>query len=125
MKHLINALLIMTIILAFAACKKDPKDAVLTADKTSVTKGGTIGFSCQWDGSGEWFNWHIKKPKESTFSDSEMGGVSNTYSITADSVGVYTVYVIVYACKNKGDYNKLKECNGQTKSNEVSITVTP
>ena len=125
MKNLRQLVFTLVIILAFTSCKKDPKDVVLTADKTSVTKGSTITFTCKDNGTAKWFNYSIKKPNESAFSDSDLGAVTGEYALRVDSTGVYTVYVEAYACKNEGNYSKLKECKGQTKSNEISITVTP
>ena len=79
-------MLMLAIIFAFTACKKDPKDVVLTADKTTVTKGTVVDFTCTDDGTAEWFNYHIKNPNESAFSDGESGGVGGGFNLNFSTI---------------------------------------
>lgn len=118
-----NYLIVLSLVMiAFSACKKDPKNVVLTADKTSVVKGGSVTFSCKDDGKKDWFEYYRKKPNETEGID--LGGTAgNSLDAYFDSTGTYIIYAIAY--DNLTNANEFKDYKYQTKSNEISITVTP
>lgn len=116
-------ILLLAITVVEIGCKKDPKNVILSADKTIVEKGQFVMLTTNWDRKAKWINFHIKKPNESNFSDNENGNVTGSGNFKLDSLGDYTFYAVAYVCSNNDDYDKLKKCKGQTKSNEINVAV--
>lgn len=126
MKNSIFLLLGVTIIAAFAACKKDPKNVVLSTDKTTITKGQKVALTLTWDGNVKSYVMFRKEPNSSYVSigPTAANGAEKWFdNLTLDSAGVYSFYFVVYACK--AARAETEDCKEQTKSNEVNITVTP
>ncbi len=131
----ISICVIAVILFLGIGCKKDPKGVVLSSDQTTVTKGQKVLLILKWDSKAKWIEINKKVPNSTTFTlDTGTSvqlmqraaiihktGSSYGHQLRLDSVGVYTFNSTVYACSSSRKNN----CKGQTKSNEISITVTP
>ncbi|HET6244639.1 MAG: hypothetical protein H0V01_09055 [Bacteroidetes bacterium] len=127
----INFILAVATVISFLGCAKDPKSVSLISDKTTVNKGETATLTLKWEGGAKWTDLYIKAPGSQEYKQGP-GTNASYYEGTLDwplnnyfdSTGVYGFYCIIYDCQSKPSKGeKYKECKGQTKSNEVLITV--
>ena len=128
MKNLKNSFaflgLLTFIVFMAAACRKAPTGVTITSDASTISVAdGGVTFTADVEGDFSWLQWYVKRPGDSEAVES-TGGVLDMYYLGTDAgPGQYVVYAEARNCS--GNKDATGDCKNKTKSNEITIIVTP
>ena len=128
MKNLKNSFaflgLLTFIVFMAAACRKAPNGVTITCDATTITTAdGGVNFTAEIDGNYTWVQWYVQRPGDTEAVEYPSGIGNTTYIATDTIVGQYVVYAEARNCS--GNKDATGDCKNKTKSNEITIIVTP